>query len=41
MRSVAIVLFPHQDALTMWYVTVEPCRVSVLRVKVRQLGGTM
>jgi hypothetical protein len=41
MRSVVVMLLPRQDALTMWYVTVEPCRVSVLRVKVRQLGGTM
>ena len=24
----------------MWYVTVEPCRVSVLRIRVCDLGGT-
>jgi hypothetical protein len=31
-------VLPHQDALTMWYVTTELCRVSVLRIGVRDLG---
>jgi hypothetical protein len=28
----------HQDVLTMWYTTVEPCRVNVLHIKVHGLG---
>jgi hypothetical protein len=31
---------PCQDALTMWYMTTEPCHVSVLCVGVRDLGET-
>jgi hypothetical protein len=30
---------PRQATLTMWYVTAEPCLVSVLRIGVRDLGG--
>ena len=29
---------PHQDALTMWYATTKPCRVSVLYIRVCDPG---
>jgi hypothetical protein len=32
-------VLPRQDAVMMWYVTAELCRVSVLRIGVLDLGG--